>query len=94
MAYCHKAVREIAKEMAGAAYEKLASNDAFYRDHPSQNLFIAHNWKHFVGDARQSLLKILGGNYPDAMKDDALDIYLKDRTLQDVQSIGIPAGSA
>ena len=89
MALCHKSVREIAKEMAGTAYEKLARNDAFYAQHPNQNLFIAKNWKHFLGFARQSLLTILGGNYPDAMKADAYDVYLKDRVLQDVQE-GVP----
>jgi len=94
MAYCHKAIRDIAKEMAGAAYEKLASNDAFFKDHPNQNLFIAKNWKYFVGDARQSLLQILGGNYPEAVKVDVYDIVIKDRMLQDVRSIGVPAGSA
>ena len=37
MALCHKSVREIAKDMAGAAYEELAKNDQFYSQHPNQN---------------------------------------------------------
>lgn len=98
MALCHKAVREIAKDMAGAAYEELASADAFYQQHPNQNLFIAKNWKHFIGFARQSLLKILAGDFPDAMKADTFNIYLKDRILQDVEDgkamVGMPKGSA
>ncbi len=90
MALCHKSVREIAKNMAGDAYEEMARNDDFYKQHPNQNLFIAKNWKHFLGFARQSLLAILGGDYPDAMKADALDVYIKDRVLQDVRE-GVPA---
>lgn len=97
--YCHKSVRSIAREMAGTAYEELASKDGFYEQWPNQNLFIAKNWKYFVGAARQSLLSILGGEYPEAMKTDALDIYIKDRVLQDVQEgvpvkMGPPAGNA
>lgn len=94
---CHKAVRQIAKEMAGTAYEELARNDQFFQIHPNQNLFIAKNWKHFISFARQSLLRILGGNYPDAVKADTMDIYIKDRVLQDVQEgvpMSIPQGSA
>ena len=91
MTYCHKAVRAIAKEMAGAAYEEMAKNDGFYALHPNQNLFIAKNWKYFVGYARTSLVQILGGDYPEAVKADTFDIYLKDRALQDVQSGGYMA---
>lgn len=97
MALCHKSVREIAKDMAGAAYEELAKNDQFYSQHPNQNLFIAHNWKEFLGFARKSLLDIMGGDYPEAMKNDAMDIFIKDRVLQDVQegiAVQQPLGSA
>lgn len=93
MAYCHKAVRDIAKEMAGAAYERMAQDDDFYARFPSQNLFIAKNWKSFVGYARGSLLQILSGDFPEAVKADTFDIYLKDRVLQDVQE-GVPMGRA
>lgn len=97
--YCHKAVRSIAKEMAGTAYEELAKKDGFYEQWPNQNLFITKHWKFFVGAARQSLLSILSGGYPEAMKNDALDIYIKDRVLQDVQTgvpvnMGQPVGNA
>jgi hypothetical protein len=97
MALCHKSVREIAKNMAGAAYEELAKNDQFYTQHPNQNLFIVHNWKYFLGYARQSLVAILAGDYPDAVKADTMDVLLKDRVLQDVQEGPImqqPVGSA
>lgn len=89
MAYCHKAVREIARELAGAAYEDFAKNDDFYKNFPNQNLFIARHWKNFVGIARNTIVYMLGQNYPEAMKQDLLDVYIKDRTLQDVQE-GVP----
>lgn len=94
---CHKAVRQIAKEMAGTAYEELARHDGFFQVHPNQNLFIAKNWKHFIGFARQSLVQILAGDYPDAVKADTMDIYIKDRVLQEVQEgpiSGTPQGNA
>lgn len=97
MALCHKSVREIAKDMAGAAYEEMSKHDGFYQQHPNQNLFIAKNWKYFLFYARQSLLAILGGNYPDAMKQDVMTVYINDRVLQDVQdgaAIQQPQGSA
>jgi hypothetical protein len=98
MALCHKAVREIAKEMAGASYEELAKEDAFYKRFPNQNLFIAKHWKNYLPFARHSLLQILGGDYPDAVKQDTFEIYLKDRELQQVESAPVidtpPMGTA
>lgn len=90
---CHKEVRRIAKELAGAAYEDFAKNDDFYAKFPNQNKFIARHWQNFVGIARQTLVYMLGQNYPEAMKEDIFDIYTKDRILQDVQSMPIQ-GSA
>lgn len=90
---CHKEVRRIAKDLAGAAYEDFAKNDEFYKNFPNQNLFIARHWKNFVGIARETLVYMLGQNYPEAMKEDIFDIYTKDRMLQDVQSMPVQ-GSA
>ena len=86
--YCHKAVREIAKDLAGAAYEDFCKNDEFYRQWPNQNLFIAKRWKSFVGVARSTLVYMLGQeHHPQAMRDDLLEIIIQDRTLQDVQRV-------
>lgn len=99
--YCHKAVRQIAREMAGSAYEQLASNDKFYQKFPSQGLFIARHWKNFVGIARGTLVYMLGQNHPDAIKEDLYDIIIKDRILQQVHedkasslASALPQGSA
>lgn len=90
---CHKEVRRIAKEMAGAAYENFAKNDQFYKTFPNQNKFIARHWKNFIGIARNTLLYMLGNpSYSDVMKADIYEIYVKDRMLQDVRSI--PAAEA
>lgn len=86
MALCHKEVRRIAKELAGAAYEDFAKNDAFYKMWPNQNLFIAKRWKSFVGIARNTLVYMLGQpHYSDAVKADLYDVIVKDRIIQDVQ---------
>lgn len=89
MTMCHKEIRKIAREMAGVAYEELARDNAFYQKYPNQNKFIARHWKNFIGEARKSLLAILGGSYPDAMKKDVFEIYVRDRELQLVD--GSPA---
>lgn len=80
--FCHKEIRKIAREMAGAAYEELAKDDVFYKNYPNQNVFIGRHWKNFVGDARKTLALMLGQNYDAAMKKDIFDILIKDRELQ------------
>ena len=86
--YCHKAVRELAKELAGAAYEDFAKNDEFYKTFPNQNLYIAKRWKNFVAVARSTMVYMLGkSHYPEAMRADLYDIIVKDRELQHVQSV-------
>lgn len=85
---CHKEVRRVAKEMAGAAYEELAKNDAFYKIWPNQNLFIAKRWALFLQIARDTLVYMLGQeHYSDAMRADLYDVIIKDRELQMVQSM-------
>ena len=88
MSYCHKEVRRIAKELAGAAYESFAQNDAFHDMWPNQNLFIAKRWKNFVGIARSTLVYMLGQpEHSDAMKADLYEIIIADRELQQVQTV-------
>ena len=90
MAYCHKEVRKIAKEMAGCSYEELAKNDEFHRKFPCQNKFIAANWKLFVNAARHSLLQLLAApTTPEGMKVDIEEIYIKDRMLQEVKTASL-----
>lgn len=90
---CHKEVRRIAKELAGAAYEDFAKNDDFYKKYPSQNQFIVRHWKNFVGIARNTLVYMLSQPHSDEMKADIYEIYVRDRILQDVESVPV-AGNA
>ena len=91
---CHKHIKKMSKELAGAAYENFAKNDEFYKAFPNQNAFIARHWKNFIGIARQTLVFIMdkSSNYPEAMKAEAFEIYMQDRMLQDVRSV--PASQA
>ena len=84
---CHKEVRRIARDIAGAAYEQMAHEDVFYKAYPDQNYFINRHWKSFIPDARRTLLQILAGNYAESMKEEALQIFLQDKTLQAVNDL-------
>ena len=86
---CHKYIRKIAKEIAGAGYELMAKDDFFYTEFPNQKVFIEKNWGKFVPAARESLLKILAGDYPEAMKEETLEIFLQDKTLQAVNNLQV-----
>lgn len=83
---CHKSVKKIAREIAGAAYESLAKDNVFYKAYPNQRAFINQFWGSFVGQARKSLVTMLDGNYPAMMKEEIFDIYVKDRTIQQVNA--------
>lgn len=56
---CHKVIAEAAKGITGAAYEIMASNNDFYRQHPNQKAFIRKYWTQFVGHARAALAVML-----------------------------------
>lgn len=85
----HKEVRKIAKGIAGAAYEQLATDDIFYKAYPRQNEFIRTYWIAFIPQARQALLQMLGGEYPEAMKEEIFDIYQKDWSLQEANKLKV-----
>lgn len=85
----HKEVRKIAKGIAAAAYEELARDDIFYRAYPNQNLFVEQNWLSFIPQARKTLLEMLGGDYPEVMKEEIFDIYQKDWTLQEANKLKV-----
>jgi hypothetical protein len=90
---CHKEVKRIAKELAGAAYENFAKEDKFYKAYPYQIAFIKRHWQNFVPIARSTLLYMLSKpEYTEAMKADIFEIYVKDYELQQVKSV--PASQA
>ena len=91
---CHKSIRKIAREIAGAAYEEFACDDVFFKAYPDQKYFVERHWKNFINQARQSITAMLGGDYPDSMKEDLFEIVVQDRTLQAVNDLGKTHGSA
>jgi hypothetical protein len=64
----HNLLAETAKGIAHEAYEDLAHDNAFFAEWPNRRVFVKKNWQMFVDAARESLIKILQGDYPDAMK--------------------------
>jgi hypothetical protein len=102
---CHRAVRKIAREMAGEFYEIAASDSSpFYKAFPDAPAFINAQWPSFVAAARRTLVQMLAERTTsDVVKEEVLDILLKDRELQTPMlqglyqhddAIGLPVGSA
>ena len=79
----HKAVAKTAKEMAGAYYERRASqSNSWFAVWPNQEVFIRRNWKNFVLVARQTYAKMLGSNmYDESTKAQIYEILVDDSTL-------------
>lgn len=90
---CHVYVKKLAREMAGAAYEEAARDDAFYKAYPDQKEFIRKYWGVYVGEARNMLVTMLGmPSVSEHMKAEIFDIVVKDRSLQDPRLLGATAG--
>ncbi len=86
-AMCHKGIENIAKEMAGAFYERAAHDDHFYRKFPNQKVFINKNWKGFVKTARSTLADMLSMNkFSEKDKEMIADMLFLDRTLPGSQT--------
>jgi hypothetical protein len=56
---CHKETAAAAKGIAFAAYEILASDNAFYKAWPNPRRFVAKHWKDFIGHARMAFIVML-----------------------------------
>ena len=89
MKICHKLVAKTAKEITGAAFEILSSDDKFHRAWPHVRPFVAKHWKDFIGHARASLAVMLqpipgtekepgGPRYttPQIMRDEIYEAFL------------------
>lgn len=76
--HCHWLIAKAAKEMAGAQYEELARNDAWYRKHPDQKAFIGAYWGNYCEIARRTLAQMLGMNYPESVKEQIEEALILD----------------
>jgi hypothetical protein len=80
--HCHALVKKTAEEMAGVWYDETAFHDnAFYAQWKSGDEFIRHHWGMFVKPARETLAKMLAGNYPEAMKNEIYEALQLDGLL-------------
>lgn len=59
----HWRIAKTAKAIAAAAYEEMASIDAFYHANKSMKRYVDKNWKDYIPFARQSLLQILAKDF-------------------------------
>lgn len=78
----HKLIAQTAKELAGAYYEiKAGESNEFYKMWPNQRHFISRRFRTFIPTAREVLVSMLAGNYPDAMKEEIFEALQKDAAL-------------
>jgi hypothetical protein len=81
--HTHVTVRGVAQEIAAAAYEQFAKDNAFRKLAPSQKAFVARCWGRFIPDARRSLAALLARpDYPEAMKRQIHDALLSDAAVR------------
>lgn len=80
--FAHELIAATAKEFAGAFYEELALDDAFFSFYPSQKKFIRREWPRFVEAARLQLSKMLGMSHiSEFQKEQIFDALLKHSAL-------------
>lgn len=78
----HTQVREVAEGMAQVCYEQLARNDAWYKNHPDRNKYVAHVWPMLIDEARATLARMLQGPYNEGLKAKVAEALILDRQLR------------
>lgn len=80
--YCHKLVAETAKNLARSIYERLAStNNEFFAQNPSMEVFVGKTWPGLVEDARTTLVQMLTLPYPEELKEQIHEAIVLDNSL-------------
>ena len=81
-AHCHFLVKETARSLAEALYEKMASESpGFYKANPQAQAFVNVNWKHFLEEARSTLVQMLTLPYPEELKEQIAEAIIQDSSL-------------
>ena len=81
-AHCHVLVKDTARSLAEALYEKMASESpGFYKANPEALPFINSNWKHFLEEARSTLVQMLTLPYPEELKEQIAEAIIQDSSL-------------
>lgn len=78
----HTMVAQLAKEMAGTTYERIASrSNEFFAQNPKQSVWIAQAWPLFVEDARATLAKMLQRDMPESLRESIAEALMLDGRL-------------
>ncbi len=90
-AHVHFEVKKVAEGLAHVLFEEMMRNNAVYAQFKEQHsemtsaemeaAFVAHLWPQLIEQARATMAAMLRGPYDDAMKEQILDILVKDQTL-------------
>ncbi len=80
-AQVHKLVYATAVQMAGAVYDEMALDNAFYKFNKDPYKFIEDNWSSFIVQARETLAGMLAGSYPESQKAEIYEALILDASL-------------
>lgn len=78
----HTLLADTAKAIAAEAYECLAHDNDFYAEWPTQVSYVAANWTMHLPEVRAQFVKILAGEYPQAMKDPIYEAMCIDGSMR------------
>lgn len=79
--YCHKLIAETAKSLARSIYEHNAKRDNEFFAQVDEETFVSRSWPGLVEDARTTLVNMLAGSYPEALKEEIAQAIILDNTL-------------
>lgn len=82
---CHEMIAATAKNMAEELYETLAKDNNWYARNPNRRAFVRRVWPSLVSQARATLAGMLGGSYPEELKEKIADALIKDEELRTVR---------
>jgi hypothetical protein len=85
----HELVAATAKGMAECLYEELAKDNVFYKNNPDQKKFVNMMYPILIEQARTTLAGMLGGGFPEALKEQIHDALVKDSTLPRKRNAGV-----
>jgi hypothetical protein len=78
----HNLLADTAKAIAHEAYESLAHDNAFYAEWPTVQSYVNANWRIHLPEVRAQFVKILTGDYPDAMKEPIYEAMVIDGSMR------------
>lgn len=79
--YCHKLIAETAKSLARTIYVHNARRSNEFFAQVDEETFVQRSWPGLVEDARTTLIDMLAGNYPEALKEEISQAIILDNTL-------------